>query len=64
MTSLSEKALKILQANEKKEFTNSDLVKNGFSEATAKLAIKELEDEGYIEIRTTYINGNSSFQLL
>ena len=61
MTSLSEKALGILQAS---TFTNSDLIKNGFTEATAKVAIKELEDAGYIFIRSTYVSGNVSFELL
>ena len=52
MTSLSEKALEILQASDQTIFTNSYLIKNGFSEATAKFAIKELEDDGYIFIRS------------
>lgn len=64
MTSLSEKALEILQASAQTIFTNSDLIKNGFSEATAKVAIKELENDGYIFIRSTYISGNVSFELL
>lgn len=64
MTSLSEKALEILQASDQTTFTNSDLIKNGFTEATAKVAIKELEDAGYIFIRSTYISGNVSFELL
>ena len=65
MTSLSEKALEILQANtEKIEFTNSDLISNGFSDATAKVAINELEAEGYIVISRTYISGNVVFELI
>lgn len=64
MTSLSEKALEILQASDQTIFTNSDLIKNGFSEATAKVAIKELEDDGYIFIRSKYISGNVSFELV
>lgn len=64
MTSLSEKALEILQASDQTTFTNSDLIKNGFTEATAKVAIKELEDSGYIFIRSTYVSGNVSFELL
>ena len=64
MTSLSEKALEILQASDQTIFTNSDLIKNVFSEATAKVAIKELEDDGYIFIRSKYISGNVSFELV
>ena len=65
MTSLSEKALEILQANtEKTEFSNSCLIKNGFSDATAKVAINELEAEGYIVISRTYISGNVVFELI
>lgn len=65
MTSLSEKALEILQADsEKSEFTNSDLIAKGFSDATAKVAIKELEDEGYIVISRTYVSGNVVFELV
>ena len=64
MTSLSEKAVEILQASDQTIFTNSDLIKNGFSEATAKVAIKELEDDGYIFIRSKYISGNVSFELV
>lgn len=65
MTSLSEKALEILQANkEKTEFSNSYLIKNGFSDATAKVAINELEAEGYIVISRTYISGNVVFELI
>lgn len=65
MTSLSEKALEILQANtEKTEFSNSYLIKNGFSGATAKVAINELEAEGYIVISRTYISGNVVFELI
>lgn len=65
MTSLSEKALEILQANsEKSEFTNSDLIAKGFSTATTKVAIKELEENGYIFISRTFINGNVMFELL
>ena len=65
MTSLSEKALEILQANtEKTEFSKSYLIKNGFSDATAKVAINELEAEGYIVISRTYIRGNVVFELI
>lgn len=65
MTSLSEKALEILQANsEKSEFTNSDLVSHGFSDATAKVVIKELEEEGYIVVSRTYVSGNVVFELV
>lgn len=65
MTSLSEKALEILQAeNDKHEFTNSYLIANGFSKSTAKLAIKELEENGYISISRTFVNGNVTFELL
>lgn len=65
MTSLSEKALEILQANtEKTEFSNSYLIKNGFSDAAAKVAINELEAEGYIVISRTYISGNVVFELI
>lgn len=65
MISLSEKALEILQAEtEKTEFSNSDLISNGFSNATAKVAINELEAEGYIFISRTYVNGNVVFELV
>lgn len=65
MTSLSEKALEILQADkDKTEFSNSDLIANGFSVATAKVAIKELEEEGYIFISRTYVSGNVVFELV
>lgn len=65
MTALSEKALNLLQADsDKSEFTNSDLIKNGFSSETAKLAISELETNGYISINRTFINGNVAFELL
>lgn len=65
MISLSEKALEILQAEtEKTEFSNSDLISNGFSNATVKVAINELEAEGYIFISRTYVNGNVVFELV
>lgn len=65
MTSLSEKALEILQAEtEKTEFSNSDLISNGFSDATAKVAIHELEANGYIFISRTYVSGNVVFELV
>lgn len=65
MTSLSEKALEILQADTgKTEFSNSDLISNGFSPATAKIAIHELEAEGYIFISRTYVSGNVVFELI
>lgn len=65
MTSLSEKALEILQAdNNKHEFTNSYLTANGFSKSTAKIVIKELEENGYISISRTFVNGNVTFELL
>lgn len=64
MTSLSEKALEILQASGKTTFTTSDLISNGFTLETAKVAIEELEDADYIFISKTYINGNIVFELL
>lgn len=65
MTLLSKKALEILQANtDKQVFTNSILIEAGFSEATAKTAIKELDRSGYIFIETTYIDGSCRFSLL
>lgn len=65
MTAIAEKALITLQSiNEKTRFSNSDLTSNGFSESEAKLAINELEEYGYIAILTTYINGNTAFQLI
>ncbi len=65
MTSLSEKALEILQADTgKTEFMNSDLIANGFSDVTAKVAINELEAEGYILISRTYVSGNVVFELV
>ena len=65
MSILSRKALEILQAQaDKTEFTNSDLIQNGFSVATVKYAIDELEENGYISIERTFINGNVTFVLL
>lgn len=65
MSELSKKALGFLQASaEKPEYFTSDLTSNGFSEATAKIAIDELEDNGYISISRTFINGNVAFVLL
>lgn len=65
MTLLSKKALEILQANtEKQVFTNSILIAAGFSEETAKAAVKELESSGYIFIEATYIDGSCRFSLL
>lgn len=65
MSILSMKALEILQAlDDKPEFFTFDLTSNGFSETTAKLAIKELEENGYIFISRTFVNGNVAFVLL
>lgn len=65
MTALSETALELLRANtDNTEFSNSFLIANGFSVSTAKLAIKELEESGYIYIDRTYINGNVVFTLV
>ena len=64
MSSLSEKALQILQASGKTKFTTLDLITNGFSVETANAAIKELEDADYIFIIKTYINENVAFELL
>ena len=65
MTSLSEKALEILQADtENTEFSNSDLIAKGFSDASAKIAIKELEENGYIVIIREYVTGNVVFELV
>ena len=65
MTSLSEKALEILQADtENTEFSNSDLIAKGFSDASAKIAIKELEENGCIYVKKTYVNGTPAYALL
>lgn len=65
MSELSMKALEILQAlDTKPELFTTDLVSNGFSEAAAKSAINELEENGYIFITRTFINGNVAFELL
>ena len=65
MSELSKKALGFLQASaEKPEYFISDLTSYGFSEATAKIAIDELENAGYIFISRSYISGNVVFELL
>lgn len=65
MSIFSLKALEILRAlDNKPEFYTSDLVSNGFSGTTAKLIVKELEENGYIFVSRTYINGNVAFELL
>ena len=64
MTSLSEKALEILQASGETNFTSFYLINNGFSKATAKGVINELEDAGYIFTKKLFVNGNVSFELL
>lgn len=65
MSELSLKALEILQSHDTKiEFHNSDLVSCGFSEATTKFIINELEENSCIFITKTFINGNVMFELL
>lgn len=67
MTSFSKKALEILQAESKEgkeKFTTSSLIAKGFSEEAAKVAVKELEDAGYIFIESSYISGGLGFRLL
>lgn len=67
MTSLSEKALKLLQADfgeSSSSFICSELVSKGFSNAEATAIIKELEENGCIYVKKTYVNGTSAYALL
>lgn len=65
MSELSMKALQILQALDTKiEFLVSDLTAKGFSESSAKFVINELEENNYIFITKTFINGNVAFVLV
>lgn len=67
MTSLSEKALKVLQADfGNSSFTCSELISKGFSNAEATAIIKDLEENGYIYIyiEKTYVSGTPAYALL
>lgn len=65
MSELSQKVLKILQANfENSSFTNSELVSKGFSKAETTTAIKELEENDYIYVKDVYVNGTLAYALL
>lgn len=65
MTSLSEKALEILQVDfGKSSFTCSELVSRGFSNAEATAIIKDLEENGCIYVKKTYVNGTPAYALL
>ena len=65
MTDLANKALQVLKemrSPKKQSFSDMDLIGSGFSESEAKNAIKELENQGLIEVNYNYIN--HSFELL
>lgn len=65
MTSLSEKALKVLQADfGNSSFTCSELISKGFSNAEATAIIKDLEENDYIYIEKTYVSGTPAYALL
>lgn len=64
MTSLSEKALEILQADfENSSFIISKLIEKGFSNAEATAVIKELEENGYIYVKKIYVSGTPAYAL-
>ena len=61
MSELSKNALAILQEKcktGKKRFSDTDLIRSGYSYQTAKIAINELEESGYIEVDYQSINHN------
>ena len=67
MTSLAEKALKVLQADfgeSSSSFICSELVSKGFSNAEATAIIKELEENGCIYVKETYVSGTPAYALL
>lgn len=65
MSELSQKVLKILQANfENSSFTDSELISKGFSKTETTTAIKELEENNYIYVKDVYVNGTPAYALL
>lgn len=65
MTELANKALRILKemrSSQKQRFSDMDLIGNGFSVSEAQIAIRELEEQGLIEVNYSYVN--HSFELL
>lgn len=65
MSELSRKVLEILQANfGNSSFTISELISKGVSKAEVTTAIKELEENGYIYVEKTYVNGTPAYALL
>lgn len=64
MTNLSKKALEVLQADfGRSSFTCSELISKGFSNAEATAIIKDLEENGYIYVEKTYVNGTPAYTL-
>lgn len=65
MSDISKKVLEFLQANfENSSFIRKELISNGFSEAEVTTALKELEENGYIYVEKTYVNGTTAYALL
>lgn len=65
MSDISMKVLEFLQANYKKSsFTSKELISKGFSEMEVTIALKELEEYGYIYVKNTYVNGSLTYALL
>lgn len=56
------RTLKEMQSPKKQRFNALDLTSKGFSDDEAEKAIKELEEQGLIEINYSYVN--HSFKLL
>lgn len=54
--------LKEMRSPKKQRFSENDLIGKGFSESEAKIAIKELEEQGMIEVNYDYVN--HSFELI
>ena len=65
MTKLAEEVLSVLRTlDEKPEYFISDLTSHGFSEINARTAIAELEQNGFVDIVRTFINGSPVFIIL
>ena len=65
MTELANNVLHVLKemrSPKKQLFSEMDLITNGFSESESQIAIKELEEQGLIEVNYSYVN--HSFELL
>ena len=65
MTELANNVLHVLKemrSPKKQLFSEMDLIRNGFSESESQIAIKELEEQGLIEVNYLYVN--HSFELL